>query len=132
MNVVEQKGSKNGSCYRCGGKHSQETCKFKQADCFNCGKTGHIAKACRLKAKTKAGKFGTKKPDKAKANVVSADAEESEIGILVVEPVKKSKPITAMVRLEGKVLEMEVDTGAAISLVSERTFMKHWGNKRLL
>ena len=64
--------------------------------------------------------------------MVSADAEESEIDILVVEPVKKSKAIMAMVRLEGKVLEMEVDTGAAIILVSERTFMKLWGNKRLL
>ena len=64
--------------------------------------------------------------------MVSADAEESEIDILVVEPVKKSKPIMAMVRLEGKVLEMEVDTGAVITLVSERTFMKLWGNKRLL
>ena len=131
VNVVVKKGSQNfkGSCYRCGGKHSQETCKFKQADCFNCGKTGHIAKACKKK---EAGERNAEsiavKPYKVKANVVSTE----EIGIFVIEPPKKSNPITARVRLGGKALEMEVDTGAAISLVSKRTFQKLWGNKRLL
>eukprot|EP00731_Ephydatia_muelleri_P033642 Em0034g24a len=90
------------------------------------------SQSLQIESENEGGKVWNKEARQGKANVVSADAEESEIDILAVEPVKKSKPIMAMVRLEGKVLEMEVDTGAAITLVSERTFMKLWGNKRLL
>ena len=36
-------------CYRCGGKHSAAKCKFKDAECFHCGKKGHIARVCRSK-----------------------------------------------------------------------------------
>ena len=29
-------------CYRCGGEHQSTACKFKDFDCCNCGKKGHI------------------------------------------------------------------------------------------
>ena len=38
-------------CYRCGNNHLASTCRFRQAECHNCGKVGHIAKVCRSKAK---------------------------------------------------------------------------------
>ena len=37
------------SCYRCGGKHNQQTCRFKSETCHFCNKRGHIAKVCRSK-----------------------------------------------------------------------------------
>ena len=40
---------REGNCYRCGGKHTATTCSFKDADCHNCGKKGHITRACRSK-----------------------------------------------------------------------------------
>ena len=33
-------------CYRCKGKHSTKSCCFKHAECRNCKKKGHIARAC--------------------------------------------------------------------------------------
>lgn len=36
-------------CYRCGGKHKQTECFFRNANCNACGKKGHIAKVCRSK-----------------------------------------------------------------------------------
>ena len=33
-------------CYRCGGPHSSAKCRFKEASCHLCKKTGHIAKMC--------------------------------------------------------------------------------------
>ena len=30
-------------CYRCGGRHSAATCRFRKVDCHHCGKRGHIA-----------------------------------------------------------------------------------------
>ena len=34
-------------CYHCRGSHSLSECRFKDAVCHSCNKTGHIAKACR-------------------------------------------------------------------------------------
>ena len=39
------------SCYRCGGAHSADKCRFKDSECHHCHKKGHIAKVCRSKAK---------------------------------------------------------------------------------
>ena len=36
-----------GTCYRCGGKHNQSTCRFKSEVCHFCNKRGHIAKVCK-------------------------------------------------------------------------------------
>ena len=33
--------------YRCGRGHDAKTCKFREAECHKCGKTGHIAPVCR-------------------------------------------------------------------------------------
>ena len=37
----------------------------------------------------------------------------------------------ACIEVEGSEIMMEVDTGASVSLVSERTYNKYWPNKRL-
>ena len=34
-------------CYHCGGQHWDCDCRFKDAECRNCKKKGHIARACR-------------------------------------------------------------------------------------
>ena len=35
------------NCYRCGGKHSPDSCWFKEAECHACHKKGHIARVCK-------------------------------------------------------------------------------------
>lgn len=34
------------SCFRCGGNHSAQTCRFKELNCFYCKQKGHIAERC--------------------------------------------------------------------------------------
>ena len=38
-------------CYRCNGQHNPKVCSFIKEKCYQCGKVGHIRKACRQKAK---------------------------------------------------------------------------------
>ena len=47
---IVRKPPTTGDCHRCGGKHAPSVCTFKDAECHNCGKKGHIARVCCSKA----------------------------------------------------------------------------------
>ena len=58
VHTVRRQACSNGTnrssfspSYRCGGEHLSTVCKFKDADCRNCGKKGHIARVCCSKPK---------------------------------------------------------------------------------
>ena len=40
-----------GRCDSCGGAHSRQSCKFRQAECHQCHRRGHIKRVCRGRAK---------------------------------------------------------------------------------
>ncbi|XP_064469808.1 uncharacterized protein K02A2.6-like [Ornithodoros turicata] len=49
-----EKRSDHARCFRCGNiNHDSDTCRFRDEDCHNCGKTGHIAKMCRANRPSK-------------------------------------------------------------------------------
>ena len=108
-------------CYRCGrSNHGSSECKFKDAQCHACGKTGHIASVCRSKASS------VSKKQKSKTHLVQnaeqSSEESSDEGFKIHNLVKRSPdPIVVQLQLNGKFLDMEVDTGAALSVISEAT-----------
>ena len=116
-------------CYRCGGQHSPTSCRFKDFQCHHCGKTGHLQKACRKK------KGGNKKVqqkghEEAKALTVVTEEGDSETEFLTMYPVKATsvKPIRVSVMVNGQSLDMELDTGASVSLISESTYYALWNH----
>eukprot|EP00731_Ephydatia_muelleri_P001691 Em0001g1691a len=103
------------TCYRCGGKHLAPDCRHKESECHTCGKKGHISRVCRSKGKT----GGNSKPPKGQnAKVVEAEEESFVINLSKVRG-QKVDPFMVSVLVDGKALEMEVDTGASVSLISE-------------
>ena len=98
-------------CYRCGGKHNQQTCRFKLETCHFCSKRGHIAKVCKSKKRQP-----PPPPGKA-THKVTQDPPESIPSV----PGQQSKPLQAVISIEGNPLTMEVDTGAAVSVISDKT-----------
>ena len=113
------------TCYRCGGKHLAPDCWHKETECYTRGKKGHISRVCRSKGKTRG---NPKSPKDQKAKVVEAE-EESFVVNMAKTGGQKVDPFMLTVLVDGKSLEMEVDTGASISLISERTLKTHWTKK---
>ncbi len=114
------------ACYRCGGKnHSQAYCYHRHAVCHNCGKKGHIGRVCHSKVKPQQhrdnpqpqqrGKKSTNRNYRLEDERPSASADISDL-----EYIEKTKPITVIVLLNSVEVEMEVDTGASFSIISER------------
>ena len=47
----ERKGKPNMPCTGCGGQHWKADCKHKDAECYKCGKRGHLSRVCATRPK---------------------------------------------------------------------------------
>ena len=116
---THDKDKKIPVCYRCGGKHFATKCRFISEECHLCGKQGHIAKVCRSRQNKNA---DVSKPDPSPKpiNQLSEVSNGTEDTLF---PVQNSscRPLQTTMVVEGHNFTMEVDTGAAVSLVSEDT-----------
>ena len=113
-----EKTSTRQPCYRCGRtNHAAKDCRFVESICNFCNKKGHIAPACRKK------KADKRKPSKNTKHLTttSDDSDAEEFNLHTVE-FKTSQPIMVHLDVEGKSLPMELDTGAAFSVISETTY----------
>ena len=114
------------SCFRCGKPgHQAAKCKFKGAKCHHCGKTGHLQAVCRSKQKWVSGK------DRQAGQVRLVQEEEDSLPLFVLHAHGSAPPIRVSLAVDGCPLDMEVDTGAAVSITSQTTFDELWPNRSL-
>ena len=121
-------------CYRCGKPgHFAAKCRFKDAKCHNCGKVGHLRKVCRSKRTNPA----TGPHDQQQQRTVKhleaeqLSPEEEEYSLFQMKTPQSNKPFQVEMVIEGHSLSMEIDTGAAFSLVAEDVYRQNWGDKSL-
>ena len=104
--------------------HTPPKCPFLHATCHKCNKPGHIAPACRMK--TSQPRFNAfTPPHRVKALVIveseGVDNNQSEdlhlFRISRTSPCRA--PIMCSLAINGQPLEMQVDTGADVSIISE-------------
>ena len=119
------------NCYRCGKNgHAPDKCYYKNSTCYSCNKVGHISKVCRSKLNKQRGK-GQKQPTQP-VHEVTPDKIPDEYELLAVNSSNsRSQPITLTVNIDGVDTVMELDTGAAVTLISEETFKSYWPHKEL-
>lgn len=129
----------NPICHRCGGSHLAPQCRFINEKCRSCGKVGHIAKVCRSKphaSPTRPSFRDHKRSSAHSTNNLEIDPRSND-SVVVPKPhpsteslesydlfhlPSKSTPIIVPVLLNGQKLDMELDTGAAVSVISEATY----------
>ena len=118
-------GPTSGSkpCYRCGGvDHTHSACRFRDATCHKCQKKGHIAKVCRSGRKQK-----QQRPQRSRSRPVRTIDQEpdSDEGFTLFKVGSEGlRPIVVTMGVNGQQLPMEVDTGAAVSVISSATQAK--------
>ena len=110
------------SCYRCGGDHLAPVCKFKDSQCNYCKKKGHLSRVCRLKARTKEREGQSKDNFHITDETESPDMEyEGTYSTFTIRQ-EPQDPIVVQIEINDFPVEMELDTGAASSLITYQTY----------
>ena len=115
------------ACHRCGkNNHSADNYFYKEAICNTCKKKGHLAKVCRS-GNPYSGQQSQQQPIRRMQWVERSPIPEDELPLYHLG-CHSSKPIILEVELNGTIVSMAVDTGAAVSLMSqavqERLFLQ--------
>ena len=130
---THRSGSKQ--CFRCGSdSHRSHKCRHLETVCKACGKKGHLVRVCRSSRRSQT--RPTKPPTGKRTNWVDMAATEQETepfpdGSILKVQGQSTKPITVTLELNGKSLDMEVDTGAAVFLMSQTTQKKLFPQAKL-
>ena len=109
------------TCYRCAKTgHQSARCRHKGAKCHSCGKVGHLLVVCRSKPSQATEQSRSHQPHSVRQVKVI-----EELHRLFTLPSPRSRPWKTVVETDGIPLEMEVDTGASLSLVAEDKYQHH-------
>ena len=128
-------------CYRCGQSgHSPAHCTFRTAQCHKCGKLGHIKKMCQSKKALRGGGTSntrnsrqtrthtteSRNPRPVRAVQNESTVQTEEYSLYNIDSPVPTKPIMLEVVVNNQPVSMELDTGSAVTLVSEHTFKSKW------
>lgn len=125
-----QKKKTSKTCFRClRTGHDEQNCFYKNEKCRKCGEVGHIQKACVSFHKKHPNVHGLDEESQAATYTVE---NEDDFDLFSVNSSKGNvEPFWVEPVVNGKVLKMELDTGAAVSVIHRKDFRKHFGNAHL-
>ena len=111
------------ACWRCGARHGG-TCRFKDYRCHSCGTIGHLSRCC-------------KQGRDRRANFVLDDDQGNPTETLQLDNISDSDPVYMVRRtgvsvppiwcpvvMQGKRVDMELDTGAGVTIIDEHTYLR--------
>ncbi|XP_042150116.1 uncharacterized protein LOC121838113 [Ixodes scapularis] len=102
---------------RCGKAHASNSCWYKTYTCKRCSKVGHLQKMCRVNQ------------EPLTTHLVSESSQEDEYilhNCTADSTIKKGYMVT--VNVEGQDLPMQVDTGAAVTVMPESVYMSKFSH----
>ena len=145
---AKPQGTTSQPCFRCGGlSHSPDKCRFLDAECDGCHKRGHIRPFCRSEQRAPSSDWRpVPKPRGQRASVHQVGqpssavpseslfaSDEEPIHHVRVDRVHSAPPapIAVTTVIDTVRVDVEVDTGAAVSLLPSALYEKHFASRPL-
>eukprot|EP00117_Sycon_ciliatum_P015218 scpid18577/ scgid6200/ Retrotransposable element Tf2 155 kDa protein type 1 len=124
--------TKSKACYRCGAaSHLATACQHKDTRCRHCHKTGHLERVCLSKKRQQ-------DCHQLQETISSDDGESVPMYHVYTECVnatsttKSNAPLYVPVEINGVTVEMEVDTGSGVTILTEKDFQQCNGDLNTL
>ena len=112
-------------CYSCGkSDHKRADCKYKDATCRNCSLKGHIASVCRQKS---VHNMHANDDDQ----YYGSDSDSSEMYFVDCHNVSENSQITVPLQIQGNSVNMQLDTGCAITTVPKSFYDQYCDGLKL-
>ena len=122
------------TCWRCGKRHGGR-CIFESAKCYKCGRMGHISRCC-SDQKSSVHHQGVYEGQNFDGTEESVQLENmstpSQPVYLVNRTQVSSPPIWCPVQICDTQVNMELDTGAGVTLIDEDTYKRFQNRPKLL
>ena len=119
---------KGKACSRCNGtNHSSDKCRYKSFICHYCKKTGHIIQACRKKERDKSNDGRSKQ--KSKTWKTTHQIDEDEVSLIF--SLSDKRGIDVKLHVAGTEIDMEVDTGATVTVIPKAIYEKRLNHVQL-
>lgn len=112
-------------CFACAQSgHNFKSCKYKQYKCKICKMVGHIATAC----SSQPGRNGKKTVNHLAAEIQS-DGEECEFQLFnILNSAAGENRFKADLMVNEKNIRFEIDTGACVSVLSDKLYTQHFSD----
>lgn len=117
-----------GPCTHCGNRHDAKHCKFRSAECYQCGRKGHIRKVCRQRSPSRSHR--NLRSSVEGTNVAAANSEEIEDSNYIHQINSASPRYCVDLRSDRTTITMELDTGSGHTIIS-RPDWERMGSPRL-
>ena len=122
-------------CYRCGKQdHTPNDCKYRDFVCRNCSKKGHLAKVCRGRLKMEQKPANTRNDTTREKsnwvgtsnnnNTTDSDTLKTEEAIFCIKETR-THSLRVELELNSTLVPFEVDTGAAVSIMSHSSLKQY-------
>ena len=113
---------KRNDCFHCGGNHAPGSCQFKDTECFYCRNKWHTTRVCRKKNRVT--QFNTKVNQLSNTSMEQGDYQHLSTNTMNLYHLglPREAPIRIQVTINNHPVEMEVDTGTSVTVMSADLF----------
>ncbi|XP_049517058.1 uncharacterized protein LOC119439901 [Dermacentor silvarum] len=114
-------------CFRCGSAHAAATCPFRKYRCRACKKVGHLARVCRTTPRS----VHALEESTGLEGSGDSDGISGEDDILlshIFSCQSNDGSYIVKVKVAGRNVKMQVDTGASVSIVPEKMYRQYWSD----
>ncbi|CAK1597369.1 unnamed protein product [Parnassius mnemosyne] len=125
--VLDDRRRHQRECRACGNAHDVVTCKFARYVCRVCNKQGHLQRICPYLA----GQHSLNVVQSETDSLLNSEGSDEVMVCINQLSVSHYKPLFISLTVHGRDVQMECDTGSAVSCISYELYKQQFSNLKL-